>query len=151
MANHTENPIWPMPKFYFRASFNYFTIDFSEVSGLDNEAQAIEYRHSGSKLFSTIKMPGLQKFSNVTLKRGSVAQKTAFLDWFNKSKTETGQLYRENVDIQLMDENGQPTMTWTLNNAWPTKITGVDLKSDGNEVAIETLELAFESLVVKNS
>ena len=80
-----------------------------------------------------------------------MAQKTAFLDWFNKSKTETGQLYRENVDIHLMDENGQPTMTWTLNNAWPAKITGVDLKSEGNEVAIETLELAFESLVVKNS
>ena len=40
-------------------------------------------------------------------------------------------------------------MTWTLNNAWPTKVTGTDLKSDGNEVAVESIEIAFETLEVK--
>jgi len=41
-------------------------------------------------------------------------------------------------------------MTWTLNNAWPTKIQGTDLKADGNEAAIETIELAFETIVIAN-
>ena len=42
------------------------------------------------------------------------------------------------------------TMSWTLSNAWPTKITGTDLKSDANEVAVETIELAHEGLTIAN-
>jgi phage tail-like protein len=37
-------------------------------------------------------------------------------------------------------------MVWTLNNAWPTKITGTDLKSE-NEIAVESVEMAYETLV----
>jgi phage tail-like protein len=55
---------------------------------------------------------------------------------------------RRTVVISLLDQTAAPKMTWTLNNAWPTKITGTDLKSEGNEVAVETLEVAFETLVV---
>jgi len=50
----------------------------------------------------------------------------------------------------LLDENGTVTMQWQLNNAWPTKITSTDLKSDGNEVAVDTLEIAHEQLIVTN-
>jgi len=50
----------------------------------------------------------------------------------------------------LCDEAGKATMSWTLANAWPTKITGTDLKSDGNEVAVETLEVAHEGLTIAN-
>ncbi len=57
---------------------------------------------------------------------------------------------RETVTIQLLDETGSPTMTWTLANAWPTKITGTDMKSDGNEVAVEMLELAHEGFTIRN-
>ena len=42
-------------------------------------------------------------------------------------------------------------MTWALANAWPTKITATDLKSEGNEVSIETIELAHEGLTIANS
>ncbi|MEP6932275.1 MAG: phage tail protein, partial [Flavobacterium sp.] len=48
------------------------------------------------------------------------------------------------------DEKGEVTMQWTLNNAWPTKITSTDLKSDGNEVAVDTIEIAHEQLIIKN-
>jgi len=37
-------------------------------------------------------------------------------------------------------------MTWTLSNAFPTKITVTDMKADGNEVAVESIELAYEGL-----
>jgi phage tail-like protein len=57
---------------------------------------------------------------------------------------------RRTVLIKLLDENGKVTMQWQLNNAWPTKITGTDLKSDGNEVAVDTLEICHEQLVVTN-
>jgi phage tail-like protein len=42
-------------------------------------------------------------------------------------------------------------MTWTLNNAWPTKVTGTDLKSNGNEVAVESIDIAFETMKIENS
>lgn len=57
---------------------------------------------------------------------------------------------RETVTIQLLDEQGSPTMSWTLTNAWPTKVTGTDLKSGTNEVAIESMELAHEGLTIAN-
>jgi phage tail-like protein len=39
-------------------------------------------------------------------------------------------------------------MVWTLANAWPTKITSTELKSEGNEVAVESIEIAHEGLTV---
>jgi phage tail-like protein len=59
-------------------------------------------------------------------------------------------IVRQTVVIKLLDETGAPTMTWTLTNAWPTKIQSTDLKADGNEVAIESIELAYETLVIAN-
>ncbi len=58
---------------------------------------------------------------------------------------------RRAVIINLLDETGAPKMVWTLNNAWPTKITCTDLKSEGNEVAIESVEFADETLTVSAS
>jgi phage tail-like protein len=53
------------------------------------------------------------------------------------------------VIIKLLDQNGDAVVTWTLNNAWPTKISATDLKSDGNEVAIDSIEIAHEGLTIK--
>ncbi|MEE9361209.1 MAG: phage tail protein [Cellulophaga sp.] len=146
-----QDNVWPLPKFYFKVDLGSqdSTVSFQEVSGLDTETQPIEYRHGDSKQFSTIKMPGIAKTGNVTLKKGVFVQDNNFWDWYNAIKMNT--IKRETVTIQLLDEGGNPTMTWTLANAWPTKITGTDLKSDANEVAVETLELAHEGLTIQNS
>jgi phage tail-like protein len=58
---------------------------------------------------------------------------------------------RKAVTISLLDEAGSPTMVWTLANAWPTKISGTDLKADGNEVAVETIVIAHEGLTIANA
>lgn len=123
-------------------------IAFKEVSGLDAEAQIIEYRHGNSPVFSTIKMPGIKKYSNIQLKKGVFVSDNKLFDWFNNIKMNT--IQREAVTISLLDEEGNPTMVWKLTNAWPTKVTGVSLKSDGNEVAIEQLDMAHEGLVIEN-
>jgi phage tail-like protein len=123
-------------------------IPFQEVSGLDTETQVIEYRHSNSPAFSTIKMPGIKKFGNVTMKKGIFVKDNAFWTWYNQIKMNT--IKRIAVVVQLLDEKGAPTMTWTLTNAWPTKISAPTMKSDGNEVAIQTIEIAHEGLVIAN-
>jgi phage tail-like protein len=144
-----QGTTWPLPKFYFKVDIgDQKDVPFQEVSGLDTETQPIEYRSGNSKGFSTVKMPGIRKNGNVTLKKGIFAKDNKFWDWYNQIKLNT--IKRVPVTIQLCDEGGNPTMVWTLSNAWPTKITGTDLKSDGNEVAVETLEVAHEGLVVAN-
>ena len=147
---NTNDPSWPLPKFYFSVNFgtSLQSVSFQEVSGLDTEAQIIEYRQNNSPVFAPIKMPGIAKYGNVTLKKGIFTKDDDFWDWYNQIKMNT--IQRHTITINLLDENGAPTMTWTLSNAWPTKITGTDLKSDGNEVAVETLELAHEGLTIKN-
>lgn len=145
-----QGAVWPLPKFYFKVNLGSQdnTASFQEVSGLDTESQIIEYRHGDSKTFSTIKMPGIVKVGNVTFKKGVFVKDNNFWKWYDAIKMNT--IKRETVVIQLLDQTGAPTMTWTLTNAWPTKITGTDLKSDGNEVAVETLELAHEGLTIAN-
>jgi phage tail-like protein len=140
---------WPMPKFHFEVKWDDKVMSFQEISGLDVEAQIIEYRHGDSKVFSTIKMPGIKKFSNITMKRGVSANDNKFSDWLSQIKMNT--VKHTTMTISLLDEAGKPTMVWTLTNAWPTKITGTDLKADANEVAIETLEIAHEGLAINNA
>lgn len=141
--------LWPMPKFYFQVELGGDKVSFQEVSGLDIEAQPIEYRHGDSPEFSTIKMPGIKKMGNITLKKGVFKSDNKFWDWFKDIKMNT--IERKDVIIKLLDEGGKPAMTWTLSNAWPTKITGTDLKSDGNEVAVETLEVAHKGIKIEVS
>lgn len=149
MAGEKQDNNWPLPKFYFMVDWGSTTdIPFQEVSGLEIEAQAIEYRHGNSPVFSTINMPGIVKNNNVTMKKGVFVNDNAFWDWYNKIKMNT--IERQNVVIKLLDEGGNPTMTWTLNNAWPTKISSTDMKSDGNEVAIESIEIKHEGLTIAN-
>ena len=145
----TADNIWPMPKFRFEVDLGteLAKVAFQEVSGLESETQVIEYRKSDSKLFSTIKMPGIAKYGNVTMKRGVFVNDNNFWQWMDEIKMNT--IKRRTVIIRLLDEAGLPTMTWTLSNAWPTKISGTDLKSDGNEVAVESIEVAFETLTIE--
>lgn len=147
MAGEVQDNVWPLPKFYFTVTLGEDdSVNFQEVDGLESETQVIEYRHGNSPIFYPIKMPGLGRVGNVTLRKGIFVNDERFWDWYNEIKMNT--IERRTVVVSLLDEEGNPKMTWTLNNAWPTKITGTDLKSEGNEVAVESLEVAFETLEV---
>ena len=55
---------------------------------------------------------------------------------------------RSTITISLLDEAQAVAMSWTLTNAFPVKITVTDMKSDGNEIAVESIELAHEGLKI---
>lgn len=141
--------VWPLPKFYFLVKWDSQVMSFQEVSGLDVQSEEIKYRHGDSPDFSVIKMPGMKKVGNITMKKGIFKSDNKFWNWFNQIKMNT--IKRMPVTISLLDETGEATMVWTLTNAWPTKITGTDLKAEGNEVAIETIEIVHEGLTIANS
>ncbi len=142
--------VWPLPKFSFSVNFGTQgeNLSFQEVSGLETETQVIEYRHSNSNVYSPIKMPGLAKVGNAVFTRGIFVQNNDFWRWYSQIKMNT--IPRQTVTISLLDENGKTTMQWTLSNAWPTKIVCTNLNANANEVAIDTLEVAFETMRIKN-
>ena len=144
-----QGATWPLPKFYFSVDLgDPGVIPFQEVSGLEVEREPITYRAGDSKGFHVIKMPGLVKTAAVTLKKGIFVNDNKFWAWYQQIKLNT--IKRTTVTISLLGQEGSATMVWTLSNAFPTKITGADMKSDGAEVAIETIVLAHEMLTIAN-
>lgn len=154
MTDSKNNDLWPVAKFFFLVSFKgkdfQGDIRFKEVSGLDQETDVIEYRHGDTPSFSTIKKPGLVKNTNVTCKKGVMYNDDLSVE-FLIAITQDKKYYakadeRLTVTIKLQDEQGAPIMSWELYRAYLTNISGTDLKSDANEIAIEILELAHEGL-----
>lgn len=139
---------YPLVKFHFQVEWGGTKIGFTEVSGLDVETEVIEYRHGASPEYSKVKMPGMQKFSNITLKRGTFATDNEYFNWWNTVKLNT--IERRDITISLLNEEHEPVITWKVKNAWPSKVQPTDLKADGNEVAIESLELVHEGLTIQN-
>lgn len=141
--------VWLLPKFNFEVKWGVSVMSFQEISGLDLETAEIEYRHGNDPVFYPIKMPGIKSQKNIIMKRGIFQYNDQFWDWFNKTKMNV--IEHKTITIILMDEARKPVMEWTLKNAWPAKINNIDLKPEGNEVAIESLEIAYEQIRISNS
>lgn len=139
---------YPLPVFHFTVQWGGTRIGFSEVTGLTQENQVIEYRDGSFPEYSTIKMPGMRKFSNVTLKRGVVKADNEFFRWLSSIKL--NQVERRDVTVSLLNEKHEPVMVWKIHNAFPVKLEGPQFKASGNEVAIESIELAHEGLELQN-
>jgi len=140
---------YPLSKFHFQVNWGGTQIGFSEVSGLDIENEIIEYRQGASPDFSKIKMPGMMKYPNITMKRGMFQGDNEYYEWLNTIQLNTTE--RRDITISLLNEDHEPVVVWNVSNAWAAKISGTDLKADGNEVAIETLEIAHEGLTIQNN
>ncbi len=138
---------YPLPVFHFIVDWAGSNIGFTEVSGLTYEIQAIEYRDGASPEFHMTKMPGIQKFSNITLKRGIFSGDNELFKWLNTVKMNT--IERRDLTIMLLNEEHIPVMIWKVKQAFPVKLEGPSLKASGNEVAIESVELAHEGFSVE--
>lgn len=134
---------------------------FSEVTGVEATVDVIEFRQGNSGSLAPVKIPGLVKHGNVTLKFGYTSN-NAFKTWIQECVSETrGEMPRSQVQIEMIDINGgapQGVVTqttpggkvWLLSNAWVTKYTAPDLNATTSEVAIESVELAYEELIIPN-
>jgi phage tail-like protein len=136
---------YPIPRFHFQVDWGGAKLSFTEVTGLVMEREKIEYRHSDSKDFSKIAMPGMVKNSNITLKRGKFESDFDFNTWLEEVANERVEKRRD-VTIRLLNEKHTPVAAWTAARCFPVKITAPDLKSDANEIAVESIELAHEGL-----
>lgn len=115
---------------------------FSEVSGFDASIDVIEYRE-GDMTTTPRKLPGLTKYSNITLKWG-VTDSMEMYEWLQECVE--GTITRKTVTIIAIDEEGEDVATWQVMEAWPVKYTAPDFNATGSEVGIELLEMAHEGM-----
>lgn len=132
---------------------------FSEVTGVEAAVDVSEFRQGNSNSLAPIKIPGLVKHGNVTLKFGCSLD-NKFIGWVAEciSEMRKGDIIKD-VTIELLDiskaapkevvETKQGTCIWTLKNAWVAKYSGPELSASSGEVAIESVELAYEELVMR--
>lgn len=162
-AYETEGGLaYPLTKMNFLVHVDQVegTAAFSEVTGVEASVDVIEFRQGNANSLAPVKIPGLVKHGNVTLKFGYTLD-SKFKQWIQECVSEVrGQMPRYNVQIELIDINGgapqqlaqavSGTRVWQLTNAWVCKYQGPDLNATQSEVAIETVELAYEELVIPN-
>jgi phage tail-like protein len=136
---------YPLPRFHFQVDWGGAKISFTEVTGLVIEREKIEYRHSDSKDFNKIAMPGLVKNNNITMKRGKFEGDFDYNAWFDEVANDRIEPRRD-VVIRLLNEKHEPVAAWSATRCFPVKVMAPDLKSDANETAVESIEVAHEGL-----
>lgn len=152
MAAEDYEGMWPVNRFHFQVEIDGSEISFQEVTGLESQTEVIEYRHGDSEIFSPTKSAGLVKTSNLVLKKGVFHDDEESLELFKKLTEEKAyytQDDRMDITVTLLDEQAEAVMSWNITNAFPIKYSGTDLKSDANEVSVETIEFAYEEIEVE--
>jgi phage tail-like protein len=139
----TGQRVDPYGNFNFRVEIDGITrAAFHDVTGFDSTTDVIEHREGGENT-TLRKLPGMTKHSNIVLKWG-LTDDIELYNWHRN--VVNGKIDRRNGSIVLLDRQGQEKVRWNFENAWPSKWDGPDFNAEGNDVAIETLELAHEGI-----
>lgn len=153
--------LYPMTKMNFVVSVDQIdgVAAFNEVTGIEATVDVIEFRQGNAHSLAPVKIPGLVKHGNVTLKMG-YTDGNSIKTWIEECVKETrGEIPRRNVTIEMIDiRKGSPStiqttttnqnLSWVLNNAWVTKYTAPDFNAMTSEIAIESMEVAYEMLTI---
>ncbi len=144
----------PYVQFNFQVDLNRPGMDpetasggFQEVSGIGMEVTVSEYRNGNDRDNGVRKITGLNKASDVTLKRGVIGALTLYT-WLDEIRNGDQRSFRD-VTITLMSENREPVLEWRLLRARIIKYTTGQLSAKGNDVAMEEMVLAYERLEMK--
>jgi phage tail-like protein len=117
---------------------------FHEVSGVDSSIDIIENKEGNDTV--TRKYPGRVKYSNIVLRWG-MADDTDIYTWHMQWVRGDAAAARKSGSIVLQDRQGKTELArWNFINAWPCRYTAPSLNAEGNDIAIETMELAHEGV-----
>ncbi len=120
---------------------------FQEISGIGMEVTVSEYRNGNDRDNGTRKITGLNKASDVTLKRGVIGALPLY-SWLDDIRNGNQRAFRD-VTITLLSENREPVLEWRLLRARIIKYTCGPLNAKGNDVAMEEMVLSPERLEMK--
>ncbi len=134
----------PLRGFNFRVELDNTSVaSFREASGLTLNTDPVDYREGTDVWLSVRKLPGLRKYSNITLKRGFTTNEDLW-DWYKNILN--GVDDRRNGAIVLQDEQHNDVLRWEFQNGWITKWEGATMNATSNDVAIETIEIVHERI-----
>ncbi len=143
----TGNRTDPLVGYHFYVEIDGITqAMFKECTGLDSQSEIVEYKEAGKNGVVVIhKQPGALKWSDIVLRRG-ITDVLELWDW--RKSIEQGKIKdsRKNGSIVLYNQANEEIARWNFVEAWPSKITGPQMKAEGNEIAIEELTIAHEGL-----
>jgi phage tail-like protein len=121
---------------------------FQECSNIGTEVTVAEYRNGNDKENSVRKITGLNKVSDVTLRRGVIGS-LALYQWLNDIRNGNQNALRT-VRISLMSEDHTSVvMTWVLLRARIIKHVSGPFNAKGSDVAMEEITLAYERLEIE--
>ncbi|HZH31979.1 MAG TPA: phage tail protein [Pyrinomonadaceae bacterium] len=131
----------PFAGFNFLVEIDGITVaGFSEITGLINQTDVIEYR-TGNNDISVTKLPGLKKFNNITLKHG-MTDNTELWEW--RKTVLNGKTERKSGSIVLQTEARTEAMRWNFYETWVSKMEVSAFNAKTNDVALLTVELVCE-------
>ena len=125
------------------------------MTGLSVGYETTTYKESptesGSAGPRVMNMPAQATATNITLKKGVVrgSSVATLYEWI--SATTTNLTEKKDIVVRLCDENGNAVISWTVINAFPTKLDAPSFESDSNDVAVETLELMADAISVEEA
>jgi phage tail-like protein len=136
----------PLVSYHFHVEIDGITqAQFRECSGLGSESQVVEYKESVKGVTIIRKQPGAIKWQDISLKRG-VSDVMELWQW--RKQVEQGKVdeSRKNGSIVLYDQADKEVARWNFKDGWPSKLSGPQVKADGNDVAIEELTITHEGM-----
>jgi len=127
---------------------------FSECLGLNVENDVVEYREGGM-LDTPQKSPGLQKFGDITLRRGQFfsgkSRDSEFIIWCQSVNRVTLGLggtdlvLRKELVIRQYNNRNEAVVDWYIKEAWPRTYKPMsDMNGNSSENSIEELVLTHE-------
>lgn len=144
---------YPLPVYNYRVEIGDKSISFSEVSGLSISFETTTYKESktsdqpggGPRVMH---MPAQPTPANISLKKGYVLQNSidVFYNWINSIRI--NQVEKKDISIYLCDEEGKPIVSWKVINAFPTKLDAPSFDANSNEVAIESMDLMADNIII---
>ena len=118
---------------------------FAEVGGIGSESEIVEHKVSQDGKDFVQKMPGRLKWNDVTLKRG-ITDNLQIWEWRQLVEDGDVKAARKNCSILMYDRNANVAARWDFVNAWPSKVSGPEVKADSNDFAIEEMVLVHEGM-----
>ncbi|MFT4923419.1 MAG: phage tail-like protein [Haloarculaceae archaeon] len=115
---------------------------FAEVEGIEFEVDTEEYEEGGVNHYTHV-LPTRTTSGTVTLRRG-LTDAEGLWDWARAGVRGTAD--RRVVRVILLDREGSEAAGWVFHRAMPVRWSGPDLAAENGQVAMEELELAYETM-----
>lgn len=155
MAYTTEQikQTYPFPVYNYRVEIAGESIAFSNVSGLSLSFETHTYKESALSGRGPVvmRMPAQQADVKITLKKGLVKGRSIPKLYAWLRTVQTNQVDKRDITVHLLNEAGEPAVTWLVVNAFPTKLDAPTFDATSNDAAIESMELTADNIIISEN